>query len=92
MVADRSIGGRMPCRSCSWGPSAQGQQQAHNSSHCLGMAGAGRGAHQPTLRVTPPHPGLWEGCPHPCRPGGPCSASPLLRFLPHCCFLQLPLF
>lgn len=35
----------MPCRSCSWGPSAQGLQWAHNSSHCLGMAGWRRPAH-----------------------------------------------
>lgn len=70
MVADRSIGGRMPCRSCSWGPSAQGQQQAHNSSHCLGMAGAGGGApahpqgDPPTPRVvgglSPPLPPRWS--------------------------------
>lgn len=52
-MADRSIGGRVPCRSYSWGPSAQGLLLAHNSSHCLGMVGQGVGGAQPTLRVTP---------------------------------------
>lgn len=81
-MADRSIGGRMPCRSCSWGPSAQGQQQAHNSSHCLGMAGAGGGAHQPTLRVTPPTPRVVGGLSPPLPPRWSLLSQPPLALPP----------
>lgn len=74
----------MPCRSCSWGPSAQGLQRVHNSSHCLGMAGWRRPAHpqgdpQVVGGLSPPLPPWWSLC------------RPLLRFLPYCRFLQLPL-
>lgn len=38
-------GGLVACRSCSWGPAVRGLRWAHNSSHCLGMAGWRRPAH-----------------------------------------------
>lgn len=81
MVADRSIGGRMPCRSCSWGPSAQGQQQAHNSSHCLGMAGAGGGA-PAHPQGDPPTPRVVGGLSPPLLPWWSLLSQPPLALPP----------
>lgn len=63
----------MPCRSCSWGLSVQGQQPAHNSSHCLGMAGGG-GA--PAHPQGDPPPRVVGGLSLPLAPVVPAQPAP----------------